>query len=61
MVTDLGLVLYILKCLFSLYENDLFSKDFFLISSIDFFYFHSFDKMTIFKHIEKLEMGYFLF
>ena len=39
-----------------------FKRIFLKNSSIDFFYFHSFDQMTsIFKHIEKFEMSYFLF
>ena len=64
MVTDTGLVLCILKCLFSLYENYLFSKEFFFFKFLYrfFFYVYSFDKMiSVFIHIEKLEMGYFLF
>ena len=63
MVTDTGLVLYILKCLFHSMKIGYFQKNFSKNFPYRFFlYFHSFDSMTsVFKHIEKLEMGYFLF
>ena len=57
MVTDTGLVLYILKCFFfSLYEKDLFSKEF---SSIDFFIFIFLTKWHLHLNILKIGDGLF--
>ena len=63
MVTDTGLVLYTLFFFFFhpmkiTYFQKNFSKNFLYRF---FFYFHSFDEMaSIFKHIEKSDIGYFV-